>query len=270
MLLTARRQGTSSRHSGRPPSQAPARISADALVTGHAGPGFGEDKAIELWNRVLDIRGEDPQALEALGELCTRRERWEELVEIIERQIAATQGEHDQIVLYKQLGRVWEHKLSRERNALDAWLAADRLDPNDLETLRSLARLYRSTQSWDELSQTLRRIIEVGQMTDAIGESETIELYAQLGQLEGDVLGRVDDAVDAWRRVIAIDPSDFRALGALEGLFIREGRWEEAIDVLEKRALVLDDELARRETLDRKSTRLNSSHLTQSRMPSSA
>ncbi|HEX3477210.1 MAG TPA: tetratricopeptide repeat protein, partial [Kofleriaceae bacterium] len=122
-----------------------ARISSDALLTA----GFGEDKAIELWNRVLDIRGEDPQALEALGELCMRRERWEELVEIIERQIAATQGDQDQIRLYKQLGRVWEDKLARERNALDAWLAADRLDGHDLETLRSLARLYRSTQSWD-------------------------------------------------------------------------------------------------------------------------
>jgi len=225
-----------------------ARISSEA-ITRPGAAGFDEDKAIELWSRVLDIRGEDPQALQALGELCTRRERWEELVEIIERQIAAIQGEQEQIVLYKQLGRVWEDKLSRERNALDAWLAADRLDGSDLETLRSLSRLYRSTQSWDELSQTLRRIIEVGQMTDAIDENETIELYAQLGQLEGDVLGRVDDAVEAWRRVIAIDPSDFRALAALEGLFTREGRWEEAIDVLEKRALVLDDEGPRRDTL---------------------
>jgi tetratricopeptide (TPR) repeat protein len=222
-----------------------ARISSEALPV----PGFGEDKAIELWSRVLDIRGEDPQALQALGELCIRRERWEELVEIIERQIAATQGDEDQIRLYKHLGRVWEDKLSRERNALDSWLAADRLDGHDLETLRSLARLYRSTQSWDELSQTLRRIIEVGQTTDAIDESETIELYAQLGQLEGDVLGRVDEAVEAWRRVIGIDPSDFRALAALEGLFTREGRWEETIEVLEKRALVLDDELQRRDTL---------------------
>jgi tetratricopeptide (TPR) repeat protein len=42
---------------------------------------------------------------------------------------------------------------------------------------------------------------------------------------------------------------DFRALAALEQLFTREGRWEEAIDVLEKRALVLDDEVTRRDTL---------------------
>ena len=86
-------------------------------------------------------------------------------------------------------------ELRRERNALDAWLAADRIDGNDLETLRSLARLYRSTQAWDELSQTIRRIIDVGQLSGAINETETIELYAQLGQLEGEVLGRVDEAV---------------------------------------------------------------------------
>jgi tetratricopeptide (TPR) repeat protein len=218
-----------------------ARISSEALSN--------EDKAIELWQRVLDIRGEDAQPLQALAELCTRRERWEELVEILERQVAVANNDQEQIRLYKHLGRIWEEKLQRERNALDAWLAADRIDGNDLETLRALAHLYRSTQAWDELSQTLRRIIEVGQMTDAISEAETIVLYAQLGQLEGDVLGRVDDAVAAWRHVIAIDPGDMRALAALEGLFTREGRWEEAIDVLEKRALVLDDEVQRRDTL---------------------
>ncbi|MBA3455769.1 MAG: tetratricopeptide repeat protein, partial [Deltaproteobacteria bacterium] len=218
-----------------------ARISSDAIGN--------EDKAIELWQRVLDIRGEEPQALQALGELCTRRERWDELVEILERQVAVSQSDQDQIRLYKQLGGIWEHKLSRERNALDAWLAADRIDGNDLETLRALAALYRSTQAWDELSETLRRIIDVGQLSGAIAEGETIELYAQLGQLEGEVLGRVEEAVAAWRHVIAIDPSDFRALAALEGLFTREGRWEEAIDVLEKRALVLDDEAQRRETM---------------------
>jgi tetratricopeptide (TPR) repeat protein len=223
-----------------------ARISSDALSVENQA---NEDKAIELWQRVLDIRGEEPQALQALGELCTRRERWEELVEILERQVAVAASDQEQIRLYKHLGGVWEHKLQRQHNALDAWLAADRIDGNDLETLRALAHLYRETQAWDELSQTITRIIDVGNVVGALNENETIELYAQLGQLEGDVLGRVDNAVDAWRRVIAIDPGDFRALAALEGLFTREGRWEEAIDVLEKRALVLDDEAQRRENL---------------------
>ncbi|NJM90743.1 MAG: tetratricopeptide repeat protein [Myxococcales bacterium] len=218
-----------------------ARIASDALQD--------DAKSIDLLQRVLDIRGEEPQALAALADLTERQGRWAELVELIERQVAVAATDGEQIALYKRMGRIWSEKLGRERNALDAWMAADRIDGNDLETLRSLAELYRSTQSWDELSQTLRRIIEVGNVTGQSNEDEIIELYAQLGQLEGDVLGRIEEAVDAWRRVIALDPTDFRALGALEGLFTREGRWQDAIEVMEKRALVLDDEDQRRETL---------------------
>src|SRR4029077_17214213 len=72
-----------------------ARICSDALNE--------EDKAIELLSRVLDIRGEEPQALAALADLTTRQQKWDELVEIIERQIAVAQKDADQIILYKHL-----------------------------------------------------------------------------------------------------------------------------------------------------------------------
>ncbi|HTR55830.1 MAG TPA: tetratricopeptide repeat protein, partial [Kofleriaceae bacterium] len=123
------------------------------------------------------------------------------------------------------------------------------IDDDDLDALRSQAHRHRSTQAWSELAQTLHRIIDLGQLQDVLDEQETLDLYAQLGELEGDTLGHVDGAIDAWRKVVAIDPSDLRALGALEDLFARDGRWEESLDVLEKRALVLDDEHQRREAL---------------------
>ena len=47
---------------------------------------------------------------------------------------------------------------------------------------------------------------------------------------------RTDRAIDAWRKVLELDPADFRALAALETLFTQEGRWEECVDVLERRA----------------------------------
>src|SRR5476651_538074 len=83
-----------------------------------------------------------------------------------------------------------------------------------VEGLRSLARRHRLAEAWGELSQTIRRLIDVGQLQDAIDEQETIDLYAQLGELEGDVRGRVADAIEAWRAVIRIDASDLRALAA--------------------------------------------------------
>jgi golgin subfamily B member 1 len=221
-----------------------ARLSSEALDTTDE-----RGEAIELWERVLDIRGEEPEALAALAELYARREKWEELVEIIERQVLVAETDEHRIRLFKRLGRIWSDKLERDSNALDAWLRADEVDPRDLEILRSLAHLYETLQSWDELSNTIRRIIEVGQEQDSITEDEMIGLYAKLGGLEGDILGRVDEAVDAWRRVTALDPGDFRALDALEKLFTREARWEECIDVLEKRALVLDDAEARIDTM---------------------
>ena len=63
------------------------------------------------------------------------------------------------------------------------------------------------------------------------------------------MLGHVDEAIDAWREVIRVDPSEVRALTALEDLYVREGRWEDAVDVIEKRALLIDDDAQRRETL---------------------
>jgi tetratricopeptide (TPR) repeat protein len=119
----------------------------------------------------------------------------------------------------------------------------------DLESLRSLARRHRLAEAWGELAQTLRDTIDLGQLQDSIDEQETIDLYTQLGEVEGDVRGNVDEAIAAWREVIRIDPSDLRALSALEDLYVREGRWQDAVDVVEKRAMFLDDDQQRRETL---------------------
>ena len=63
------------------------------------------------------------------------------------------------------------------------------------------------------------------------------------------MLGRTDEAIAAWREVLAIDPSDLRALTALEGLFERDGRRDESLDMLEKRAVLLEDDDERRATL---------------------
>ncbi len=217
-----------------------ARIASDGLQN--------DDHAVDFWSRVLDIRGDDPLALSELGQLYARRGAWEELIDVLERQ-ANQSGPDERIGLLKQVGRVWSEKLGRERNALDAWLRAIELDPNDQETLKALAALYRNAQSWEELSQTLRRIIDVGQNDPNFDEGELCQLYAQLGELEGEILCRTDEAVDAWQRVTVLNPRDFRALAALEQLFTRESRWEECISVLERRVLVLSDDGQKLETL---------------------
>jgi tetratricopeptide (TPR) repeat protein len=221
-----------------------ARLSSEALSE--------DERATELWNRVIDLRGEDPVGLTAMADLHERRGLWRELIDVVERQVRITVEPEDKLPLHKRIGRVWAEKLGRERNALEAWLSAYQLAPRDLETLSALSGLYRATQAWEELSRILVETLEVGQLGGTGGElseAEMIDLYAQLGQLEGEVLGRLGSSVDAWRRVLALEPTDFRALGALEQLFSREARWEECIDILEKKAVVVVDPQQKVETL---------------------
>jgi len=195
------------------------------------------EHAVELWRRVLDLRGADPLALSALADLHEQAEEWRELTEVLDSQIRATEDPVARIPVYKRLGRVWGEKLGRERNALECWQKVVEIDAGDVEALRAIADNYRSAGAWEELADILRRTISVG--SHALSGDEVKELYAQLGELEGTTLMRIDAAVEAWRQVLQIDPTDFRALAALETLFTQEARWEECVEVLERRVAVL-------------------------------
>ncbi|HVV52461.1 MAG TPA: tetratricopeptide repeat protein, partial [Polyangia bacterium] len=209
-----------------------AKLSADALDD--------RAKAVELWGRVVDIRGEDAIALSGLADLHEMAGEWTPLTEVLEKQVAATADAEARIPIYKRLGRVWGEKLGRERNSLESWQKVLEIDPQDVDALRAIAANYRSAGAWEELSQALRRLIQVGQLGGSGIESEELkELFAQLGELEGDTLMRTQDAIDAWREVLELAPADFRALAALERLFMQEARWEEAVDILERRVEAL-------------------------------
>lgn len=195
------------------------------------------ERAVELWQRVLDLRGPDLVALTNLADLYELAGEWRELTDILDSQIRVSDDPDVKIPLYKRLGRIWGEHLSRERNALECWLAVLELDPGDVEALRALAANYRATGAWEELSDALRRLINLG--PQVLGEDELKSLYAQLGELEGQTLMRTDAAIDAWRQVLAIDPEDFQAMAALEALFTQEARWEESVEILERRAAAL-------------------------------
>src|SRR4029078_7159811 len=98
-----------------------AKLAADAL--------HNRDKAVELWGRVVDIRGEDAIALSGLADLHEMAEEWKELTGVREKQVAATPDPDAKIPIYKRLGRIWGEKLSRERNSLESWQKVLELDP---------------------------------------------------------------------------------------------------------------------------------------------
>ena len=102
-----------------------------------------------------------------------------------------------------------------------------------------MAGLYRESQAWEELVDTLEKLIQIG--LSQLEETELRDLYAQLGELLGEILMRPQDAIDAWNQVLTLDEANFAAMAALEKLYTQEGEWENCINVLERKARALTE-----------------------------
>ena len=208
-----------------------ARIASDTLNE--------RDRAIELWTKVIDLRGDNSMALGELSKLYETAQAWRELEDILQRTIRIIDVPEDTIPLYKRLGVLRETKLESDRDALDAWMEVLQIDPRDVDALRAVAALYRKLDQPDDLAEILHRLID--SLALAGGSIEEIrEAWAELGKLYSDRIMRPQDAIKAWQKVFEINKKDFRALDALEALFNQESQWEDAVNVIEKRVKLLD------------------------------
>src|SRR5262249_24745054 len=79
------------------------------------------DRAVGLLRRVLDLLGEDAEALNALGNIYAMQENWADLVDVLEREVGVCDDDSQRVKIYSDLGRIWYEKLHRDRNALESW-----------------------------------------------------------------------------------------------------------------------------------------------------
>ncbi|HRI06204.1 MAG TPA: tetratricopeptide repeat protein [Nannocystaceae bacterium] len=202
-----------------------------------------ESDAVDLWGRVLDLRGEDALALGELAALHERSARWEEYVEVLERQVYVLDDVRQKVAVYQSLGRTYGEKLSSERKSIDAWLSALDLDGRNVQTLHALHAIYERNESWVELTDILRRLIAVGPRV--LGQEQIRDYFAQLGRIEGEYLMQTNAAIDAWLKVLELDGGNMEAMAALEQLYTNEGRWKDVIRVLERKTKVVGDTMSK-------------------------
>ena len=195
---------------------------------------------VDLWNRVLDLRGEDPTALWALGDLYEAAEQWRELVDVLERQVAHHQrAAATRSRCYKRLGRIWGEKLERERNALEAWQKVLEIDPATSRRCRpsptSTAHPGVGGAGRDAApahrDRRHHRLDDDGAARAGTRSSASCRARSCCARRRPSTPGA---------RCSSSTRATSAALGALEGLFTQEARWEECVEVLERKAQVLE------------------------------
>ena len=207
-----------------------ARLAADHLKQ--------PERAIETWKAVLDLRGEDPEALHALANLYEALAQWAKLVDILEREFDIAASDEDRVSILTRRARAMSDKLGRDESALEDWNRVLDIDYSNLGALRAIADIRRRQGDPNELVTSLHQLVDRAAST--LEAEELKETFRELGKTYGDQLQQPYDAADAWRKLLEVGP-DFEAMDALEAIYRAEEKWTDVIDVKMQRAEALGE-----------------------------
>lgn len=194
------------------------------------------DKAVAKYNAVLAINPAHHNALVGAERLDAALERWDELLNIYDLQLAAFDTDDERIEIYAKKSQVYETKLNRLADAIDCMNQVTLIQPDNLMGIEQLERLYEIAERWQDLIDQINTHINV--LDDA---SQHIELYRKLGTVFRDKLGDQTSAIDAFLNLISIQPNDIPALYALADLYQAGEDYYSSIDYLKRVIECLSD-----------------------------
>jgi len=209
------------------------------------------DRAFRSYERVLSTHPDDARAARALVPLYEEDEKWARLPALYEVLLQHAEDDGEKIELLGKLVEVTGGRLSDRKAAVGYARQAYELSPGNPSALGLLEDSARSAQSWEPFVEALearlsgdgprqeqappegggkkRRKRKKADTAEEGGLSpeEHRELSLKLARVYSEELGRSDEAVATYRRLLEREPSDEDAAQALEAILRREDRRDE-------------------------------------------
>ena len=193
-------------------------------------------RATRAWHRVLELLPRNRAAQAALARLYRAASKWRELADVLGMQVQL----FAQRIAAEDAGRataaaidraeILEHKLGAPGEAikvLDHLIGE--LDPNHLGAHTALRRLYEARGEFDAAVRVAER-----EMYLAPEPQRKIARGLEIGLICRDRLGNPTRALQAFKRVLELDPANDEALAAAAELLARLGKWKDHVAMLER------------------------------------
>ena len=209
--------------------------------------------AFEAFARLVPIDPDDARARARMLEIARRLGAHERAAQVLTEAAAAAGSPLPRAEILGDVARIYEDQLHDTARAERVHTEVLEIASDDaaiaLPACRALERIYAASGNSVELARILQ--IEVKLEDDVAARRE---IYGRLGELYDTVLERPKDAVGAWRARLDEDPSDERALAALDRLYERTQDWRALVDVLRVRERQANDRDARKVFMTRTAT----------------
>ncbi len=217
-------------------------------------------RAIAYYERILELDPTHEQAIRSLNGLYASEQRWDRLAQHVERRLPGTVGD-DRLDLEQYLGTLLFEKLGNPGGALSYLEHVLRERPSstdarrlvekilDVPELRARAAIVLEAvyADRDEVFD-LVRVLEV-HLEFATGSDERRDLLRRVAELRDERLRDDAGALDAFARLLPLDPDDARARERMIEIARRTRGYERAGDVLKATALAAQAPLPRAEIL---------------------
>ncbi|MBN2802685.1 MAG: tetratricopeptide repeat protein [Deltaproteobacteria bacterium] len=196
-------------------------------------------KAIDAFTKVLDIDETDSLSLNALEGLYNLVGEWDGLIKILGRKAEFESDPVEQSNLFRAKGAIEEELAARPEDALKSYEAAFEADPQSVQAMISLERIYEQNKKWTELVDVTRQHFDI---------ADNLEQKKHLGVIIAKIyeekLSDNFEAISAWKLILEEAPEDLEAISALEKLYIKENNFVDLLENLTLQKELIQDQAA--------------------------
>jgi tetratricopeptide (TPR) repeat protein len=179
------------------------------------------DRAFRAYERVLAVRPDDERAARALIPLYEKEEKWARLPALYEVLLAHAEGDEKKLAIIQKLVSVTGHNLQDQAASFRYAQRAFEIAPTREGAMAELEAAAAAAQQWPAFVAALEARLEKA------SSAEKRALKAKVAETYGAHLGRVDEAVAAYRAIVEQNEDDEEAVGTLDRILRAQDRRED-------------------------------------------
>ncbi len=184
------------------------------------------EKAIKHRSMVLELLPENLEEMYSLAKLYQKGAHWMDAIDYY-RKVANRLEDNDGLRdVYFNIGEIYRNGIMDSEQAVIAFEKVIEYDPDDLHGLEQLAELYSRLEHWGKSADVLEKLLDY-----ELPKERAVRYHLLLGEIYLDHLNSRVKAVPNFEKALAYNPSSQQSIETLAGIFSREERWDQLVDI---------------------------------------